>query len=80
MNIFRCTVTPILSLPPASGRQIMTPPESCLSIPHINYSYDPKLIDYSWLLNLGKLKWVWRLLACSVTIKWLLDTWRDEWN
>lgn len=37
MNIFRCTVTPILSSPRASGRQITTPPESCLSIPHINF-------------------------------------------
>lgn len=53
MNIFRCTVAPILSWPLASGRQIMTPPESCLSIPHINFSYDPKLIAYSWLLSLG---------------------------
>lgn len=42
-----------LSGPLASGRQIMTPPESCLSIPHINFSYDPKLIAYSWLLSLG---------------------------
>lgn len=41
MNILRCTLTPVLPLPPASGRQIITPPESCLSIPHINFSYDP---------------------------------------
>lgn len=39
----------------------MTPPESCLSIPHINFSYDPKLIAHSWLLSLGKLEWIWRL-------------------
>lgn len=56
MNILRCTLTPVLSLPPASGRQIMTPPESCLSVAHINFGCAPKLIAHSWLLSLGKHK------------------------
>lgn len=63
MNIFRCTVTPVLSSPAASARQIMTPPESCLSVPHINFSYEPKLLAHFWLFSLGKLKWIWALLA-----------------
>lgn len=51
MNILRCTVTLILSSPPASGRQIMSPPVSCLSLSHINFSYEDKLIAHSWLLS-----------------------------
>lgn len=80
MNIFRCSVTPILSSPPASGRQIMTPPESCLSIPHINFSYNPQLIVDCWLLSVGRLECIWRLQACWVTTKWLLNPWRGEWD